>query len=168
MSDDRKEQRSGRMKKDVSDPGAFAKFVRERAQEAQANQTAKPKVEDRHAKAEWGFLKNTTYYDNISKWISNDDAEWAKDIGIYVYPTGYTQEEGIIILAPHLYRTLEASLPADKDLTAQDVVMGILNSLVSFKPDFESKDLIRAFALISSEIRLQHFPHLIKLPPNEP
>jgi hypothetical protein len=67
------------------------------------------------------------------------------------------------MLAPKLSRALDASLPVDGDLTAQDVAMGILNTIVSVRPDLGSKDLVRAFAVISSsKIGLQYFPHLLR------
>lgn len=97
-----------------------------------------------------------------SKWVSSSDYEWAEKIGIYVYPKGFTSEGGITVLAPELSRALETNLPFDKKLTAQDVAIGILMSIVSSRPDLGGKDLIRAYAIVSTHVGLQDFPHLIR------
>jgi hypothetical protein len=124
------------------------------------------KIDDRHVRAEWGSLDKPVLFSKLSKWIPQDSADWALSVGVYVYPKRHTREDGIVILAPALYRALKTNLPEDKDLNAQDIAMGIMTSLITFKPNFEPSDLVKAFALVSSEIGLQFFPHLLRIPKN--
>jgi hypothetical protein len=150
---------------DDHDIDELVKLIKTRVESMRAEKgSASPKAEIGHVKAEWGSRKKPVSVDNLSKWVSNDDFDWAKSIGIYVYPKGFTREEGITIRAPKLSRALDASLPVDRDLTAQDVAMGILNAIVSVRPELGPKDLVRVFAIISSEIGLQYFPHLLRPP----
>jgi hypothetical protein len=166
MSNGGKKEKRSKVKVTDNDDDIYAlvKRINTRVESIRAEKvSASPDAEISHAKAEWGSRKKPVSYDSLSKWISGDDLEWAKSVGIYVYPKGFTREEGITILAPELSRALDASLPVDTDLTAQDVAMGILNSILSVRPDLESKDLVRAFAIISSsKIGLQYFPHLLR------
>lgn len=97
-----------------------------------------------------------------SKWVSSDDFEWAESVGIFIYPKGFTSETGTTILHPKLARMLEANLPTDTRLTAQDVSMEILNALIKLWPDLEPKDLIRAFGVLSTRIGLHIFPQLLR------
>jgi len=147
----------------------LARLIKTRVQTAQAEKKdPKPKTKANYIKARWGILRKPISYNNLSRWVANDDAEWAKSVGIYVYPKGFTREGGVVILAPELTQALVANLPMDQNLTAQDVAMGILNSIASVRPDLESNDVIRAFAIISSsKIGLQYFPNLLKLPTHE-
>jgi hypothetical protein len=95
-----------------------------------------------------------------SKWVSQDDSEWAEDIGIFIYPKGMTPEEGTMILSPKLLRELNANLPANKTMTAQGASMGILSSIISIFPNLGSKDLVRAYAIVSAHVGMQYFPRL--------
>ena len=164
LNGEKKEKRSKAKAPGNDDIDRLVKHINTRVESIRAEKgSTSPKAEIDYVKAEWGSRKKPVSSDSLSKWVSKDDFEWAKSVGIYVYPKGFTREEGITILAPELSRALDASLPVDRDLTAQDVAMGILNSIVSARSDLESRDLVRAFAIISSsKIGLQYFPHLLR------
>jgi len=66
------------------------------------------------------------------------------------------------VLAPDLARALEENLPAESELTAQDVAMGILRSIVIVRPDFGPMDALKAFAALSTHIGMQYFPKLLR------
>jgi hypothetical protein len=164
MSSGRKGAGSGVGNK-VVDSSELAESIKEKVDQARYNKSARPSTAPAsRLKVSWESLKRPLSFDELSRWVSDDDFEWAKSVGIYVYPKGFTREEGVTVLAPQLLRALRANLPEVDDQSAQDIAMGVLNSINSFNPNLESKDMLRAFALISSEIGLQYFPHLLKLP----
>jgi hypothetical protein len=97
----------------------------------------------------------------VSKWLSDNDADWAESIGIFVLPNGATREEGIFHLSPELSRALDTKGWSGKDFTAQDVSMVILTAIASTWPEMKPKDLIRAFAVVSSFFGLQNYPQTL-------
>jgi len=76
----------------------LVKHINTRVESIRAEKRSEsPEAEIGHVKAEWGSRKKPVSVDNLSKWVSGDDFEWAKSVDVYVYPKGFTREEGITI-----------------------------------------------------------------------
>jgi hypothetical protein len=81
----KKEKRNGveATEDDDHDIDELVKLIKTRVESMRAEKrSASPKAEIGHVKAEWGSRRKPVSSDNLSKWVSGDDFEWAESIGI--------------------------------------------------------------------------------------
>lgn len=97
-----------------------------------------------------------------TKWVSEQDMDWAEEVGIFVRLTdgesGDDEREGAFTLSPEISRNIGQQLPPKETRNARDVNMVILKSLVKWKPEFNSEELVRAFAIVSVFFESQELP----------
>lgn len=101
-----------------------------------------------------------------TRWVSDRDMDWAEDIGLFG-PTGEFEEDGTyedaeFILSPRISKEIVRKFPTGKESTAREVAFTTLQAIAATRPDFDPKQLARAFAVITNFIRLQSFPEWVR------